>query len=153
MRLTSRSGTEFVLLLLRYQFGSVSGDGWDDNWLVVRGRVVTGSASWTFVDPALLVDEAEGLRDWLLRVSRGLEAPSSEPTAVFIEPNLAFGVAAYDDDDTATVRVFLAAEALPPHPAPGSSDDVVTLELVVDRAHLAVAAQELSDELARFPRR
>jgi len=152
VRLIGRSGTGFELLPLRYQFAGVSGDEWDDNWLVVRGRVVTESARWTFVDPALLVDEAEDLRDWLVRASRRLETPFAEPTARFIEPNLAFGITAYGDD-TATVLICLAAEALPQHQAPGRTDDVVSLELVVSLAHLADAAREWSEETTRFPRR
>ncbi|MGW5047860.1 WapI family immunity protein [Streptomyces griseoluteus] len=37
-----------VLCPLRYQFGAVLGEVYDDNWLVIAGSVATPQGSWSF---------------------------------------------------------------------------------------------------------
>ncbi|MFP7834523.1 hypothetical protein [Marisediminicola sp. LYQ134] len=158
MRLAdTRTATEVVLTPVDYEFAEVSGDDWDDNWLVVEGRVVTASASWTFRDPSLLVTEAEALHDWLTRVVDRVEAPMvvappALPTLTFVEPNLAFGVVGYAGG-AVTIRVFLDQEAAPPQGPAERDTATATVDVTVDLAALADAAAEWRGEIDRFPER
>ena len=59
MQLKDLSGpVRVVLRPVGYQFESVVGDDWDDNWLIIAGDVASGEAEWSFRDPSLVIDEA-----------------------------------------------------------------------------------------------
>lgn len=85
---------------VRYQFGTVRSDSYDDNWLVLDGTVITPEGSWSFTDPCLLTDEARHVSAWLRAVAAGTVAvtePDGEgelsPDTWFIEPVVAFSLA------------------------------------------------------------
>jgi hypothetical protein len=64
--LRSRDLSAFELKVAGYQFPGFSGDVFDNNWLVVEGRVAPADErAWEFRDPALLTWEVERLSDWL----------------------------------------------------------------------------------------
>jgi len=65
---------------VRYQFASVRGDSYDDNWLVIDGTVTTPEGSWSFADPCLLTSEARQVSEWLRAVAAGT-VPVTEPDA------------------------------------------------------------------------
>lgn len=71
---------------LRYQFPVVSGDQYDDNWLVTGGEVTTPEGSWSFADPCLLTDEARQILPWLRAVGGAMLAGA--------QPDLHFKAAA-----------------------------------------------------------
>ncbi|MGX1547554.1 WapI family immunity protein [Streptomyces adustus] len=48
---------------VRYQFATVRGDSYDDNWLVVDGTVMTPEGSWSFADSTRAADSLP--RNWL----------------------------------------------------------------------------------------
>jgi len=74
MELTDLSGSVRVVLHpVKYQFESVVGDIWDDNWLIIEGDVDSGEAKWSFRDPSLVVDEALEIANWLERVGTQFE--------------------------------------------------------------------------------
>ncbi|MGW4383942.1 WapI family immunity protein [Kitasatospora sp. NPDC004531] len=56
---------------LRYQFPAAGRDEFDDNWLVIGGKVTTPDGSWSFADPCLLVGEARELGGWLRAAAAG----------------------------------------------------------------------------------
>lgn len=143
---------------VQYQFPTGRGDVWDDNWLVVSGRVSTPEGRWRFLDACLLTDEAAQLTEWLRRVAAGrvpVTGPDRTgelvPNLSFLEPLLGFGLARWDGDAGA-VRVHLKAEAVPRSSDPNDENDFL-MEIEVDRAGLLAAAEEWELACARYPGR
>ena len=151
MILRSRDLSEFKLKVAGYQFPGLSGDMFDDNWLVVEGRVSPADErAWKFRDPALLTWEVKRLSDWLEALASGRAVEEGED---FIEPNLRFEVADRDQD-TVTIRIYFELESRPPwffaH-AEGMQD--LWVDFRVDTDDLRSAAEDLRRNLARFPPR
>ncbi|MFF0041649.1 hypothetical protein ACFYRG_36405 [Streptomyces mirabilis] len=78
---------------VRYQFATVRGDSYDDNWLVIEGTAATPEGKWSFADPCLLTDEARQVSVWLRAVAAGtvdVTEPDAEgelsPDTWFIKP-------------------------------------------------------------------
>ncbi|MGW4289051.1 WapI family immunity protein [Streptomyces sp. NPDC004673] len=147
---------------VRYQFGSVRGDVYDDNWLVIDGTVVTPEGSWSFSDPCLLIDEARQVSAWLHAVAAGTVAvtePDGEgelsPDTWFIEPVVAFSLADRSEDGTAAIRVHLSLEAGPPWRQGDDRADIYqyVVEVRTDTAALLRAADQWDLALASFPPR
>ncbi|MGC0314397.1 WapI family immunity protein [Kitasatospora acidiphila] len=146
---------------VRYQFGSVRGDYYDDNWLIITGAVATEAGRWSFTEPALLVDEARKLARWLRRAAGGW-VPVSEPAADgelspdlhFLEPLVAFSLADRAGDRL-VLRVHLSLEAAPPWQPDDDGDEIhqFAIEIPCDAAALTAAADAWSAELAAFPAR
>jgi len=164
MELKDLSGPARVALRpVSYQYESVVGDDWDDNWLTIAGDVVSGEAEWSFRDPSLVVDEAMEIADWLERVGTRLEVPTEagegggiDPSLTFTEPNLAFSVKNYGDD-TVVLRVHFSLESLPPNRRGPDIDHFAEytfwIEIEITLADAVRAAATWRDELAAFPRR
>ena len=121
MRLIAQDGTSLILHPLRYQFAAGTGPD-DDRWLVIGGHLRVADRSWSFDDPCLRIDEAYELSAWLLRAAEGDVRPQPmpdrperdwEPSLRFVEPVLAFSLAARDEGG-AVVRVHCSLEAAPP---------------------------------------
>ncbi|MGW1541999.1 WapI family immunity protein [Streptomyces sp. NPDC002309] len=159
MRLSDRAGG-IVLRPICYEFPAVSGDPWDDNWLVVEAEVTTPVAKWSFTDACLQVDEAQEVSAWLRAVADG-RRPDARPDAEgqlapdlsFVEPVLAFSQVRWQDG-TGVLRVHLSLEAAPPwqqDPHPDLHQYVIEVE--TGRAELIRAAEAWDQYLARFPRR
>lgn len=149
MILGSADGTVFTLDVVAYEFAldhpGVTAE--DLAWLVVEGSVVLPDGrSWAFRDPALMVDEAVDLGDWL---------HGSEPHLEFVEPLLAFDCE--DVGERVAVRVALGHEALPPwltQDVPGEwLTQTYALELDVTSEQLVAAAAAWREQVDRFPAR
>ncbi|MEV7087256.1 hypothetical protein AB0O07_15360 [Streptomyces sp. NPDC093085] len=144
---------------LRYQFPEVSGNRWDDNWLVIGAEVTTPAASWSFTDACLLVDEAIQMSAWLRAVADGrtLDAtPDPEgslaPSLIFLEPVLAFSQVRWHDG-RGVVRVHLSLEAAPPQPNGDLDIYQYAIDIETDRAGLMRAADDWGQGLTQFPSR
>jgi hypothetical protein len=153
-------GCSVNLRPLRYQFAGISGDRYDDNWLVIGGEVTTAAGGWSFADAALLTDECGEVSAWLRAVAARtvrVADPGSDgllsPGLSFLEPVLAFSLAQYHND-RAVMRVHLSLEAAPPWRR-GYGDDLFqyTVELQADEPGLLNAADQWDADLARFPPR
>ncbi|MEU5164580.1 hypothetical protein AB0G74_33850 [Streptomyces sp. NPDC020875] len=147
---------------VRYQFGTVRGDSYDDNWLVIDGTVMTPDGSWSFTDPCLLTHEARQVSTWLRAVAAGTVAvtePDGEgelsPDTRFIEPVVAFSLADRSEGGTAVIRVHLSSEAAPPWQQGDDGADVhqCVVEVGIDAAALFHAADQWDLSLASFPPR
>ncbi|MFF3981142.1 hypothetical protein [Streptomyces sp. NPDC001828] len=133
---------------VRYQFGPVRGNAYDDNWLVIAGTVRTPAGSWYFAGRCLLADEARQLPSWLRAVAAGtvdVTAPGAEgelpPDAWFIEPAVAFSLADGSEAGTAVIRVHLSLAAAPPwqQDDDGAGVHQHVVEIGLDAATLAAA--------------
>ncbi|MEU6620820.1 hypothetical protein ABZ926_08535 [Streptomyces litmocidini] len=142
---------------VRYQFATVRGDSYDDNWLVIDGTVMTPEGSWSFADPCLLTDEAPQVSAWLRAVAAGrvdVTEPDAEgelsPDTWFIEPVVAFSLADRSEGGTAVIRVHLSLEAAPPWQQGDDRADIYqyAVELRLDAAALLHAADEWDLSLA-----
>ncbi|MEU8942405.1 hypothetical protein AB0C97_30725 [Streptomyces goshikiensis] len=147
---------------VRYQFSSVQGDSYDDNWLVIAGTVVTPEGSWSFADPCLLTDEARQVSAWLRAVAAetvDVTEPDAEgellPDTWFIEPVVAFSIADRIDGGTAVIRVHLSLEAAPPWQQGDDGADIhqYVVEVRLDAPALIDAADQWDLSLASFPPR
>ncbi|MET9131806.1 WapI family immunity protein [Streptomyces antibioticus] len=160
MRLSDHANT-VDLRPLRYQFPTVGGDPYDDNWLIIGGSATTPDGSWSFSDPCLLTHEARAVAAWLRSVAAGAVAVSGpdddgelSPDTWFVEPVLAFSLAARDDAG-AVLRVHLSLEAAPPWQQVDDGADIYQffVEVRLDKAALVHAADEWEVALASFPTR
>lgn len=147
---------------VRYQFATVLGDSYDDNWLVIDGTVMTPEGSWSFTDPCLLTDEARQVSAWLRAVAAGIvdvTEPDAEgelsPDTWFIEPVVAFSLADRSEDGTAVIRVHLSLEAAPPWQQGDDGADIhqYVVEVRTDAAALLHAADQWDLSLVAFPPR
>ena len=151
MILRGRDLSEFELQVAGYQFPGFSGDMFDDNWLMVEGRVAPADErAWEFRDPSLLTWEVERLSNWLEALASDKAVDDGED---FIEPNLRFEVVE-SSEGTITLRVYFELESRPPWffaDAAGMND--LWIDLRVDNDDLRAAAEGLQRDLARFPAR
>lgn len=147
---------------MRYQFATVRGDPYDDNWLVIDGTVTTPEGSWSFADPCLLTDEARQVAAWLRAVAGGTAAvtgPDAEgelsPNRWFLEPLLAFSLADRSESGTAVIRIHLSLEAAPPWQQGDDEADIYQYVVGVrmDTAALLHAADQWDLALISFPPR
>ncbi|KUO09877.1 hypothetical protein [Streptomyces sp. DSM 15324] len=147
---------------VRYQFATVGGDSYDDNWLVIDGQVMAPEGSWSFVDPCLLTGEAHQVSAWLRAVAAGsvtVTEPDAEgglsPDTWFIEPVVAFSLAGRSEGGSAVIRVHLSLEAAPPWQQGDGGADIhqYFVEITMDAAALRHAADEWDLSLASFPPR
>jgi len=149
--LRGRDLSEFELQVAGYQFPGFSGDMFDDNWLMVEGRVAPADErAWEFRDPSLLTWEVERLSNWLEALASDKAVDDGED---FIEPNLRFEVVE-SSEGTITLRVYFELESRPPWffaDAAGMND--LWIDLRVDNDDLRAAAEGLQRDLARFPAR
>lgn len=125
---------------------------------MIHGAIETADGQrCEFTDPCLLTGEAEELGDWLQAVALGRVAKTEHPEEeagllIFIEPNLAFSVAAVSAQSV-TIRVHLSLEALPPWANPRAEIHETYLPIHSDPTALQTAADEWARELANYPRR
>jgi len=165
VQLTSTDGAAFELRLSGYEYPDLTTPGEPDaNWLVVHGQVRTAAGeSWTFDEPDLTTWEAQELLDWLHAAAEGRLEPTDDPgsemvtsTLMFVEPNLAFSVAAVEDEHT-LLRVHLSLEAVAGKPGctaePRPRIYEYSIPLRVDWAQLLTAAKQWSSDIAPFPAR
>ncbi|MFE5118355.1 hypothetical protein [Streptomyces sp. NPDC056669] len=132
---------------LCYQFPVVSGDQYDDNWLVTGGEVTTPEGSWSFADPCLLTDEACQISPWLRAVG-GATLAGTQPDLHFLEPVLSFS-----HTGSSFVRVHLSQEAAPPWLDGEERLDEYVIEIKATADGLRQAADEWDRCLAPFPPR
>ncbi|MFD6966928.1 hypothetical protein [Streptomyces sp. NPDC059949] len=160
MRLSDHASS-VELRPLRYQFPTVRGDSYDDNWLVIGGTVATPEGSWSFDEPCLLTDEARKVARWLRAAAAGtvpVSGPDADgelfPDASFTEPVLAFSLAGRSDGG-AVLRIHLSLEAAPPWRPDDEGADVYqyAVEVRLDSPALVHAADQWDLALDSFPDR
>ncbi|MBO7938439.1 MULTISPECIES: WapI family immunity protein [Streptomyces] len=129
MRLSDHANT-VDLRPLRYQFPTVGGD------------------------PCLLTHEARAVAAGAVAVSGPDDDGELSPDTWFVEPVLAFSLAARDDAG-AVLRVHLSLEAAPPWQQGDDGADIYQffVEVRLDKAALLHAADEWEVALASFPTR
>jgi hypothetical protein len=158
MLIAGGNGRAVNLQPLRWQFPPDAGD-WDDRWLVITGKVDLEQSSWSFIDPCLLIEEARELAEWLRAATEGRIEPDPPstgqvpvpPSLSFMEPTLAFSVAARDDSNL-VVRIHFAGVGAPPWPPaddPHLGSSIV--ELVTPHDQLLAAAAGWTQELNALP--
>lgn len=149
------------LCLQGHQFPATRGNSYDDNWLVIGGKVTTPEGSWSFTDPCLLTDEAREVTTWLRAVAAGTVSVTGRdaegelsPDTWFVEPVLAFSLADRSEDG-AVIRVHLSLEAAPPWQQRDGSTGIYqyAVEVRVDMDALLHAADQWDLALAPFPPR
>ena len=144
MRITSASGDDFQLVIVRYQHPDVHEDRWDSNWLIVNAHLETGGRKWGFTEPCVTTFELADLADWLDE----LAADGTEPSAfAFTEPHLKF---AYVPWPRRALQLTLATEA-----APASMFEAVrpgvTVEFPLSESQTAALAADIRRALHDFP--
>jgi hypothetical protein len=145
MRITSASGEEFQLVIVRYQFPDVHEDRWESNWLIVNGTVAAAGEKWAFTAPCVTTFELADLADWL----DGLAANGTEPSAFeFTEPNLKF---AYVPWPRRAVQLTLAHESAPASMSELQRRAGVTVEFPLSVQQTETFAAEIRQALSDYP--
>jgi hypothetical protein len=134
--------TQLSIEIVSYEFPDNPANELDANWvvIVVSGRVSWGA--WQATKAALLTWEIEDLIQWC----RGNYC--TEPLTQFIEPALQF-FAIDIDTRRLHLQVTLSRELLPPW----HRDAPLVLDLVVSGQELLDFADDLEEQLAKFPYR
>lgn len=145
--LLSSATTRVELAILGYQFPAITDDDWDSNWLNIQIHAQDERGSWTATDPCLLTTDLTHLAEWF----EATAGRQPRQRIDFIEPNLAFEVAAIGDDDV-TVRVWFELECRPPW-APSNivDEDGYWIDITTPNQVLANAASSLREQLAEYP--
>jgi len=145
IRLTSASGDEFQLLIVRYQYPDVHEDRWDSNWLIVNGSVSAGGEKWRFTDPCVTTFELADLADWLEELATdGSQASAFE----FTEPNLKF---TYTPWPQRAVQLTFAHESAPSTRSEVERRTGVTVEFPLSGSQAAALATEIRQALTDYP--
>ena len=145
MRITSASGDEFQLLIVRYQYPDVHEDRWDSNWLIVNGSVSAGDEKWRFTDPCVTTFELADLADWLDE----LATDGSQPSAFeFTEPNLKF---TYTPWPQRAVQLTFAHDSAPSTRSEVERRNGVTVEFPLSGSQAAALATEIRQALTDYP--
>lgn len=97
--LLSAATTRVELTVLGYQYPAITDDEWDSNWLNIQIHAQDERGSWTATDPCLLTTDLTYLAEWF----EATASRQSQQRINFLEPNLAFEIAAIGDEDV-TVR-------------------------------------------------
>ena len=148
MEIRDENSNSFVRLTpWGYQFPARTGEPYDDNWLMIKGRVKTPDQAWTFHEPCLLVEEALSISAWLRIAAEGGAAPDLE----MLEPNISLGLAQVSPT-AVTVRFHLRLESAPPSESAEPNLEY-HLDLVTSPGKLELAAAAWEAELAPFPYR
>jgi hypothetical protein len=171
VRLTSADGGYVELWPEGYQLDGPSSDPLDDelndeadldDWLSISCRIRTADGGeWSFVQPCLTTEEANGLAVWFGQVAAG--AVTTTPTApgsttegllAFTEPNLAFSLE-HATVERVHVRVHFSHESMPPWKPNYAWPDYHAYFLVLDlsTADLRKAAERWHTEIQAFPTR
>jgi hypothetical protein len=145
MRITSASGEEFQLVIVRYQHPDVHEDRWDSNWLIVHGTVATASEQWGFTEPCVTTFELADFADWLDELAQDGSQPSSFD---FAEPNLKF---AYTPWPRRAVQLTLAHESAPPSLSEVERRTGATVEFPMSSSQAAALASEIRQALLDYP--
>ncbi len=158
MRLTTPDSS-FYLTILGYQHPDAAGEPYDANWLSIHVEASGPEGAWTGTDPCLLTYEAARLADWLEAVGRGTE---STRAISFLEPVLLFRLVEPlpDHPHGSTLRVHFGNlinptwQKLNPAQDPGGPPgNDLYLDFPLTDADLIAAAQELRQQLKRYPSR
>ena len=145
MRLTSTSGDEFQLVIVRYQYPDVHEDRWDSNWLIVNGSVAAAGQKWRFTDPCVTTFELADLADWL----DDLAADGHESSAFeFTEPNLKF---TYTPWPHRAVQLTFAHESAPPSQSEVERRTGVTVEFPMSPPQAEALAADIRTALSDYP--
>ena len=145
MKITSASGDEFQLVIVRYQFPDVHEDRWDSNWLIVNGTVSARGEKWRFTDPCVTTFELADLADWLDELARDGDQPSGFE---FTEPNLKF---TYTPWPQRAVQLTFAHESAPPALSEVERRTGVTVEFPMSGSQAAALALEIRRALTDYP--
>ncbi len=158
MLLAGRNGQSVRLTPVGYEaeLADVTAEVADD-WIVIEGDVATSQGDWTFRDSSLLAAEWLRLGEWLTDVAVfkvPATGPDEDPTLRFLEPSLAFSVAAWAEDGV-NLRVHLTHLAAPPWQ--DIEDKLNTwaffVELTVRVEDLRTAVADLNRAAETFPPR
>lgn len=145
MRITSASGDEFQLVIVRYQFPDVHEDRWDSNWLIVNGTVAAAGEKWVFTEPCVTTFELADLADWLDELAvNGGQASAFE----FTEPNLKF---AYVPWPQRAVHLTLAHESAPSSMPDNARRAGVTVEFLLSAEQTETFAAQIRQALHEYP--
>jgi hypothetical protein len=145
MRLTSASGDEFQLVIIRYQHPDVHEDRWDSNWLIVNASVVAGGERWGFTEPCVTTFELSDLADWFEELAEDGGQPASFE---FAEPNLRV---AYTPWPRPAVQLTLAHASAPPGMSEVERRTGATVEFSMSGSQAAALANEIRKALMDYP--
>jgi len=103
---------------------------------------------WTSDDPGLERNDLRAIARWLRSIGRGRRPKELG----FLEPNLRFEC--LTDDEQVRIRVWFEGEARPEWaPYETWDEEDLWLDLSLERAEIAAAAESLADELTRIEAR
>ena len=145
MKLQASNGNAFEMRIIGYRFPDMTDCEYDSNWLIIEIDVIHPEGRWRARDPSMLTTEVATLSRWLRTYDHSSKKPRS---CGFIEPNLEFRFA----DDREALAVYFDLESRPDWIMDKDHfEGDVFIEFPRAELDLKTAADELDDELRKFP--
>ena len=145
MKLQASNGNAFEMRIIGYQFPDITDCEYDSNWLIIEIDVIHPEGRWRGRDASMLTTEVTRLSRWLRTCDHSSEKPRS---CGFIEPNLEFRFS----DDRDALTVYFDLESRPDWIMDKEHfEGDVFIEFPRAELDLKTAADELDDELRKFP--
>lgn len=148
MLLTSRDGSQLEVHIVGYQFPDS-----DENWLLIHTSVTTAVGYGENLDPCWETQEARRIITWFRAMSQSV--PVHPWGGYCLEHELEFELIG-ESESSVTLRADIILEHGVWQPSNGSQpirDHGFSLALELERRQLAVAADELEEELSHYPPR
>ena len=134
--------------IVNYEFPENSGGDWDGNWLNIYLKVKSNFGDWEVTDPSLTTWDVRRLIKWFEELSKNIEQKWN--LQEFTEPNISFELLNSYENEIKDIIIKFRLES---RPKTASEDIDYFIEMLVDNKELLRIAEELKNELERFPGR
>ncbi|MCF6203802.1 MAG: hypothetical protein L3J59_09055 [Methylococcaceae bacterium] len=149
MKLTDKNGFSVTFEVSGYEFPQEE-DSYDSNWLNITTFVTHPMGTWKTIDPSMLTDELEDLRDFFTDI---IDKPDTSKDLFFLEPNLHFKYTGLETEKTLKVCFYLESKT---HWFKKNEDvDMKNLSLSIpfDSNEFKQASESIAKYCIDFPRR
>jgi hypothetical protein len=149
MNLHNKSGNEFRLQIVGYQFPNIVDRYWDSNWLNVRVSSANSASSWSLEDSCFLTFEIESLATWLEKL---VLDKTSTPHISFTEPSPQFRIIKHQTGKY-LLRVDLGYIFRKKMPDIFRERKTIHLYFPLDQIDLLNQSHLLREQLKKYPQR
>ena len=142
------NGQTVELRITNYQFPNNNEGDWDGNWLHIYLKVDSKCGKWQTIDPSLTTWEVQELINWFNNLSDNRDVQYR--VMLFTEPNLSFELHNLPSDKEKKISIKFNLES---RPKSASEDKEYFVDILAANDELKRIADELKDELERYPER
>lgn len=136
------------LHIINYQFPDTMDKEYDGNWLNIYINVKSKVGNWQTTDPSLLTWEVKELINWFNDLANDIEPKWIDQE--FIEPNISINLLSKHDCKEKKFKIKFDLESRPK----SAKDNIeYSVDFFADKQELSRLANELQNDLDKFPER